>query len=410
MPSCPGNPQDPPKPPGIGSTAPQGAAPRRSEPSQKRFTSHTLQPISQTEAFRKRSTTLRLPALNPDGTIRKRSITLQLPALDPAQIGHEPVITLQLPALDLAEMCPRRPTTLRLPALQPAETFHRRPTTLRLPALDPAEMFHTRATPPRLPALGQAERAENHFQQGPAEEDLWLIGGPGAPGRGRPATRRPILSTKSKIHLALLAMVCLLLLGAQGFIANVKRNCWDARDQPNCLVLNIFPASSAPSAPQDPALSPTPGAGLPTIPADLPANVQSFIVIALPYAVQAHDALGWPISVLLAQWGLEHGWSVPDAQGYNWGNTEYAPGCPYQGSRFCYASTPAEGLREYIYAARLSYYDGVRAAVKDGAAATALALGESPWDTGHYGGADHPGASLLAIMSNFNFYRFDSGQ
>ena len=75
-------------------------------------------------------------------------------------------------------------------------------------------------------------------------------------------------------------------------------------------------------------------AGQPTVPADLPPKVRAFVALALPYALQAHQMLTWQTSVILAQWGLEHGWSVPDAQGYNWGNTEYAPGCLKPG-RFC---------------------------------------------------------------------------
>ena len=142
------------------------------------------------------------------------------------------------------------------------------------------------------------------------------------------------------------------------------------------------------------------------VPADLPPKIRAFIQLALPYAAQVHADLTWQTSVILAQWGLEHGWTVPDAQGYNWGNTEYAPGCMKPG-RFCYAPTPAEGLREYVYTAQLLYYDGVRAAVPQGADATALALGRSPWDSGHYTGDGNPGDSLLRLMSEYNLYRFD---
>lgn len=144
----------------------------------------------------------------------------------------------------------------------------------------------------------------------------------------------------------------------------------------------------------------------PTAPPDLPPSVRLFIRLALPYALQAHQALRWQTSVIPAQWGLEHGWYVPDAQGFNWGNTTYAPGCPRYG-RFCYAATPAEGLREYAYTASLHFYDGVRAAIPQGADAVAVALGVSPWDEGHYGGAAHPGTSLLTILHEFNLYRFD---
>lgn len=146
---------------------------------------------------------------------------------------------------------------------------------------------------------------------------------------------------------------------------------------------------------------------LSTLPSNLPANVRAFLNLALPYAQQAHETLGWQTSVILAQWGLEHGWTVPDAQGYNWGNTTYAPSCPYKaGSRFCYAATPQEGLREYVYTAQLSYYNEVRAAVPGGADAVAVALGESPWDAGHYTVDGHPGDSLLAILHDLGFAQF----
>ncbi|HEX8032950.1 MAG TPA: LysM peptidoglycan-binding domain-containing protein, partial [Ktedonobacterales bacterium] len=50
------------------------------------------------------------------------------------------------------------------------------------------------------------------------------------------------------------------------------------------------------------------------------SNVKSFVQLALPYARQAHQQTGWPTSLILAQWGLEHGWHVPSHTGYNWGN------------------------------------------------------------------------------------------
>jgi hypothetical protein len=203
------------------------------------------------------------------------------------------------------------------------------------------------------------------------------------------------------------------LLGAQSLLVHVASDCVGARmrqSQENCLARSLrFPtlANSVAISPTSKPAKPAAPPGLPAIPNDLPANVHNFVVIALPYAVQAHEELGWHTSVFLAQWGLEHGWHVPDAQGYNWGNTTYAPGCPYHGSRFCYANTPSEGLRQYVYTAHLHYYDGVRAASSRGPDATALALGKSPWDAGHYGGAEDPGSALLKIMKNFNLYRLD---
>jgi hypothetical protein len=64
-------------------------------------------------------------------------------------------------------------------------------------------------------------------------------------------------------------------------------------------------------------------------------------------------------------------------------------------------------LREYEYTARLHYYDGVRAAVPQGADATAVALGQSPWDAGHYTADGSPGDALLRLMREFILYQFD---
>jgi hypothetical protein len=293
-----------------------------------------------------------------------------------------------------------------------ATPFPKRSTTYRVPAFGPVEeTFHTRATPPRIPVLNQAAfDEEEDFPPALSEADFSFIAGPSKPRASHTEGRKTHLAVKRLARLAILPLAFVMLLGVQGFIVSVSGKCdsAQARQQRPCFALNLFTAF-ADSAINSPAVSPTATSPkLPTIPTDLPNNVRSFVKLALPYAVQAHEDLGWPISMLLAQWGLEHGWTAPDAQGYNWGNTTYAPNCPYQGSHFCYASTPQEGLREYVYTARLSYYDSVRAAVPQGAEATALALGRSPWDAGHYGGADNPGSALLTIMRNFNFYRFDT--
>src|SRR5579885_474342 len=144
----------------------------------------------------------------------------------------------------------------------------------------------------------------------------------------------------------------------------------------------------------------------------LPTQIDSFINLALPYALQAHKALGWQTSVILAQWGLEQGWHVPSYTGYNWGNVGQLPGVPTvpgisapgSPSAFSYAATPADGARVYIMAARLPYYDRVFLAAPHGATATALALGYSPWDAGHYTNTGQPGSLLLAIMQRYHLF------
>ncbi len=143
-----------------------------------------------------------------------------------------------------------------------------------------------------------------------------------------------------------------------------------------------------------------------------PASVSgesAFVAFALPYARQAHAALGWPVSVILAQWGDEHGWQLPDFDGWNFGNERAIVGQPETANGFAYAATPAIGLAQYETVARLGYYTAIApAAASGGADAAAVALGQSPWDQAHYEGATgQPGGTLLAIMRDFNLSQFD---
>ncbi len=82
-------------------------------------------------------------------------------------------------------------------------------------------------------------------------------------------------------------------------------------------------------------------------------GVQAFLAYALPYARRAHASTGWPVSVVLAQWGLEQGWKVPGYTGFNWGNVAALPGeptvngiaVPGSPAAFAYAKSPEDGLR-----------------------------------------------------------------
>ncbi len=145
-----------------------------------------------------------------------------------------------------------------------------------------------------------------------------------------------------------------------------------------------------------------------------PASVSgepAFVAFALPYARQAHAALGWPVSVILAQWGLENGWKLPTWAGYNFGNVKNDRSCPTASANpaFCYDATPADGLADYLIVAHLSYYTGIAsAAASGGADAAAVALGTSPWDAGSYTHDEHPGDDLLAMMRTFNLYQYDN--
>jgi flagellum-specific peptidoglycan hydrolase FlgJ len=148
-----------------------------------------------------------------------------------------------------------------------------------------------------------------------------------------------------------------------------------------------------------------------------PGNVKAFIKFTVPYAKQASRQTGWPVSMILAQWGLETGWRVHTFTGYNWGNCGAIPGMPKVGgtsapgspAAFSYAYTPSQGVAEYVHVAHLGYYRGVAPAWRSsGANAAARALGRSPWDWGHYTNRGSPGSSLITIMQRYNLYWYDS--
>ncbi len=154
------------------------------------------------------------------------------------------------------------------------------------------------------------------------------------------------------------------------------------------------------------------------------SGVGAFICTALPFARrvqvrQAQEGLPhpWYVSVILAQWGVEHGWSIPDYTGYNWGNSSAIPGfdavgglnVPGSPGAFAYAYTPLQGVEIYQIFTRMGFYTGVWQNYPNGPVAQAKALGQSPWDAGHYQeGGGIPGQSLLNAMNGYNLYRFDN--
>jgi hypothetical protein len=147
------------------------------------------------------------------------------------------------------------------------------------------------------------------------------------------------------------------------------------------------------------------------------AGSSQFIQFALPYAQSAHQQTGWPVSMILAQWALEHGWKVPGFTGYNWGNVGALAGVPSVASGgawgapayFAYAPTPQDGVNYYVAVAGLSYYSAVAPAGRSGGPnAAARALGASPWDAAHYTAIGSPGSSLITIMQNFDLYKYDN--
>jgi len=161
----------------------------------------------------------------------------------------------------------------------------------------------------------------------------------------------------------------------------------------------------------------TPGGGDTPSPQPGPVSgAPAFVGLALPYAQRAHQQNGWPVSLILAQWGLEQGWKAPGYTGYNWGNVAALPGEPTVGgiqawgspAAFAYAKTPEDGLRYYLRVSALAYYAAVApAATSGGVDAAARALGRSPWDAGHYTNHGDPGSSLINILRTYNLYQYD---
>jgi hypothetical protein len=130
----------------------------------------------------------------------------------------------------------------------------------------------------------------------------------------------------------------------------------------------------------------------------------------LPFAQQAREETGLPVSVILAQWAVESGFEAD-----NWvGNLNYAgitkDGGPAAGFRE-YASTE-EFTKDYISTLQLSYYDGVRQAAAEGAPVAVIAetLGRSPWDAAGYTDPElgYPGSTLLQTISSYNLLRYEA--
>lgn len=151
------------------------------------------------------------------------------------------------PALDRSQPSRRRSSTQRLPLPEDADPFGRRSRTRRLPAFEEDDAFHIRATPPRLRALEEAEfDDEEYYPAAFSAADFTFIAGPSKPGRLRPERWKTRLTIKLLARLAMLPLALVLLLGAQGFIAQVSRDCasTQASQQRNCLALNILDRKS----------------------------------------------------------------------------------------------------------------------------------------------------------------------
>lgn len=112
---------------------------------------------------------------------------------------------------------------------------------------------------------------------------------------------------------------------------------------------------------------------------------------------------GVPVSVIIAQWGIETGWGTSTL----WRQSHNYAGIGGPGGFRSYPDRAA-GLADWIKVISGRLYDKVRAHPGDPTAA-AVALAESPWDAGHYKGGG-AGNTLLTTIASFGLTRYDSGQ
>ncbi len=214
------------------------------------------------------------------------------------------------------------------------------------------------------------------------------------------------LSSRRPSPKALMVYVVIFLVLAQTLVSALTPLARGERQALGGALLAL--AATSPATPTPFPIGPTPP------PVSTP---QAFIATMLPYARQAHHDLGWPVSMTLAQMGVEHGWRLPDFDGWNLANSRPFPDPSGDGGvcfrqkvihNFCYAPTPQIGLAIYEHVAHLKFYSGIAPAARTGGAdAAARAMGQSPWDAAHYTANGVPGGMLLAAMKTYNLYQYD---
>jgi hypothetical protein len=116
-----------------------------------------------------------------------------------------------------------------------------------------------------------------------------------------------------------------------------------------------------------------------------------FVVKYRPYADTVSAGTGIDPFVLLAQWGIETGWGNQIYNANNLGNIRDAPGS------FAQLTTLDAFCQLAIATWHNGYYGGVLGVV--GQEAQCIAIGNSPWDAGHYDNGGGAGSSLLAALT-----------
>ena len=129
----------------------------------------------------------------------------------------------------------------------------------------------------------------------------------------------------------------------------------------------------------------------------------NFFTTALPYAKKASVATGVLTSVILAQWADETTYGTSD----DW-TVKHNPGNVSPGGNVATYPSLDAGVNAYILTMNGGLYQAVKGAV--GWRAQCIALGQSPWASGHYDDGSGPGSALVAIVTQFNLWQYDQRQ
>jgi hypothetical protein len=118
-----------------------------------------------------------------------------------------------------------------------------------------------------------------------------------------------------------------------------------------------------------------------------------FAVTYRPEADEVSAGTGIDAEVLLAQWGVETDWGNNIGNQCNLGNIRCIAGIPCSSYGFSQFPSLASFVTNCIATWHNGYYAAVLAARTS--QAQLVAIGESPWDAGHYDDGSGPGSSII---------------
>jgi hypothetical protein len=130
---------------------------------------------------------------------------------------------------------------------------------------------------------------------------------------------------------------------------------------------------------------------------------QQFQTYYLPYAQTAAQGTGLSPYLFLAQWSVETAYAEAFAGSHNLGNI--TRGGAQNG--FVNYGSYGEFVQAEILLLHDIPYEGVLASGGKSLYDQCVALGESPWDAGHYSNGSGPGSSLIAVLPLFGLTEGD---